>query len=206
MPAGLSGERETISRAFGAEIMTIGDFHVDEALAAASDLGAQPGYFAPRQFDSEWNVEENRTWLGHEILEQLPNGAVPDAIVVGVGTGGTSIGVGQAFQSEISPLASSPLNRTARAHCCAAKSASTRSKGSPTDSFPGSSNVTRRSSTTSLPSRMQPHWKRCAGLQESTASPSARAAPTWWRHARTGTYIPRSRTSSPSSATRVRST
>jgi cysteine synthase len=98
MPEGMSGERVAISRAFGADVMEIGHFHVNEALAKAKELGEEPGYFCPSQFESEWNVEENRIWLGPEILEQLPEGAVPDAIVMGVGTGGTLIGVGQAFR------------------------------------------------------------------------------------------------------------
>ena len=98
MPEGMSGERVAISRAFGAEVMEIGHFHVNEALAKAKELGHEPGYFCPSQFESEWNVEENRTWLGPEILAQLPAGAVPDAVVMGVGTGGTLIGVGQAFR------------------------------------------------------------------------------------------------------------
>ena len=102
MPEGMSGERVAISRAFGAEVMEIGHFHVNEALAKAKELGHEPGYFCPSQFESEWNVEENRTWLGPEILAQLPAGAVPDAVVMGVGTGGTLIGVGQAFR-EINP-------------------------------------------------------------------------------------------------------
>ena len=88
-----------ISRAFGAQIMTLGDFHVTDALAKARELGAQPGYFAPQQFDSEWNVEENRTWLGPEVLRQLPDGVLPDAVVGGVGTGGTIVGVGRAFRA-----------------------------------------------------------------------------------------------------------
>ena len=98
MPEGMSGERVAISRAFGADVMEIGHFHVDEALAKAKELGAEPGYFCPSQFESEWNVEENRTWLGPEILGQLPEGVVPDALVMGVGTGGTLVGVGQAFR------------------------------------------------------------------------------------------------------------
>ena len=102
MPEGMSGERVAISRAFGADVMEIGHFHVNEALAKAKELGGEPGYFCPSQFESEWNVEENRTWLGPEILEQLPDGVVPDAIVMGVGTGGTLIGVGQAFR-EVNP-------------------------------------------------------------------------------------------------------
>jgi cysteine synthase len=98
MPDGMSPERAAISRAFGAQVMTVGDFHVTDALAQARELGAQPGYFAPQQFDNEWNVEENRTWLGPEVLRQL-DGVVPDAVVSGVGTGGTIVGVGQAFRA-----------------------------------------------------------------------------------------------------------
>jgi len=48
MPAGLSPERTAISRAFGAEVLTVGDFHVTDALAKVRELGDQPGYFAPR--------------------------------------------------------------------------------------------------------------------------------------------------------------
>ena len=102
MPEGLSGERVAISRAFGAEVLQVGHFHVDEALAKAKELGEQPGYFCPSQFENEWNVEENRTWLGPEILSQLPEGTIPDALVMGVGTGGTLVGVGQAFR-EVNP-------------------------------------------------------------------------------------------------------
>jgi len=98
MPEGLSPERAAISRAFGARMLTVGTFHVNEALDEASRLGDLPGYFAPHQFESEWNVEENRTWLGPEILGQLPAGRLPDAFVMGVGTGGTLIGVGQALR------------------------------------------------------------------------------------------------------------
>src|SRR5919106_5242275 len=99
MPEGMSGERVAISRAFGAEVMEVGHFHVNEALEKARELGQEPGYFCPAQFESEWNVEENRVWLGPEIVAQLPEGIVPDALVVGVGTGGTLVGVGQAFRA-----------------------------------------------------------------------------------------------------------
>ncbi len=102
MPEGMSSERSAISRAFGAEVLQVGHFHVDEALAKAKELGKQPGYFCPAQFESEWNVEENRVWLGPEILAQLPEGVVPDALVMGVGTGGTLVGVGQALR-EVNP-------------------------------------------------------------------------------------------------------
>ena len=98
MPEGLSSERVAISRAFGADVLFCGNFHVNAALARARELGQQPGFFCPSQFESEWNIEENRVVLGPEILAQLPSGRLPDALVLGVGTGGTLIGVGQAFR------------------------------------------------------------------------------------------------------------
>src|SRR3954471_7080871 len=100
MPEGMSNERLAISRAYGAEVLQIGHFDVDAALEKARELGRRPGYFCPSQFESEWNVEENRVILGPEILAQLPE--VPDALVMGVGTGGTLVGVGQAFR-EVNP-------------------------------------------------------------------------------------------------------
>ena len=99
MPEGLSPERAAISAAFGAELLSDGNFHVNEALEMVRRLGDQPGHFAPLQFESEWNVEENRTWLGPEIIDQLPPGRLPDAFVMGVGTGGTLAGVGQALRA-----------------------------------------------------------------------------------------------------------
>jgi cysteine synthase A len=98
MPEGMSGERLAISQAFGADVLLTGHFHVNAALEKARELGQRQGYFNPGQFENEWNVEENRTWLGPEILAQLPGGVVPDALVMGVGTGGTLVGVGQAFR------------------------------------------------------------------------------------------------------------
>jgi cysteine synthase A len=97
MPDGMSPERTAISQAFGAEVHKMGDFHVNDALAEAKRLGELPGYFSPQQFDNEQNVDENRDWLGQEILEQMP--VMPDLVIGGVGTGGTIIGVGKAFKT-----------------------------------------------------------------------------------------------------------
>jgi cysteine synthase A len=48
MPEGLSNERLAISRAYGAEVLQIGHFHVDAALEKARELGANPATFALR--------------------------------------------------------------------------------------------------------------------------------------------------------------
>lgn len=99
MPEGMTSERVAISQAYGAEILLAGHFHVSEALDKARELGERPGFFCPHQFESEVNIEENRLVLGSEILTQLPEGRVPNALVMGVGTGGTLIGLGQAFRA-----------------------------------------------------------------------------------------------------------
>ena len=115
MPDGMSPERLAISQAFGAEVLTVGDFHVTDALAKARELASQPGYFGPQQFDSEWNVDENREWLGPEVLAQLPDGVVPDAVIAGVGTGGTLVGVGRRSAPSTRTASSSASNPTNRA-------------------------------------------------------------------------------------------
>lgn len=98
IPGGYTSERVQISRGFGAEIRFAGEFQVNEALQTAHQIGKQDGYYCPGQFDNEWNVDENRDWLGKEIIGQLPEGMKIDAIVQGVGTGGTLIGVSQALR------------------------------------------------------------------------------------------------------------
>lgn len=103
IPEGYTNERVQISKGFGAEIRFIGHFQVNEARAAAIDLGQQDGYYCPAQFDNEWNVDENREWLGREIIDQIPEGVKIDAIVQGVGTGGTLIGVAQALKQWHNP-------------------------------------------------------------------------------------------------------
>lgn len=104
MPEGYTNERVRISRGFGAEIKFIGHFQVNDARAEAIKLGQQPGYYCPAQFDNEWNVEENREWLGREIIAQLDEAGIKiDALVQGVGTGGTLVGVGQALRQWHNP-------------------------------------------------------------------------------------------------------
>ncbi|MGZ9096814.1 MAG: PLP-dependent cysteine synthase family protein [Micavibrio sp.] len=103
MPDGYSNERVRISKGFGADIRAVGHFQVNEAREEAIRLGKLPGHYCPQQFDNEWNVEENREWLGREIIDQLPDGMKIDAIVQGVGTGGTLIGVAQALRKWHNP-------------------------------------------------------------------------------------------------------
>lgn len=103
IPRGYSNERTQISRGFGAEVRFVGDFQVNEARDEAIRLGRQEGWWCPQQFDNEWNVDENREWLAPEIIKQLPPGLKIDAIVQGVGTAGTLIGVAQGLRQHHNP-------------------------------------------------------------------------------------------------------
>ncbi len=103
MPDGYSNERVRISKGFGADIRAVGHFQVNQAREEAIRIGNLPGHYCPQQFDNEWNVEENREWLGREIIAQIPEGMKIDAIVQGVGTGGTLIGTAQALRQWHNP-------------------------------------------------------------------------------------------------------
>jgi cysteine synthase A len=103
MPHGYSPERLAISRAYGAEVELVGNFYLNEAIARVQELAKQPGFWAINQFDSEWNIDENELCLGQEILSQLPKGVKIDAIIQGMGTGGTLIGVARALKKAHNP-------------------------------------------------------------------------------------------------------
>ena len=103
IPEGYSNERTLISVGYGAEVRYVGNFQVNQAREEAIRLGQQDGWYCPQQFDNEWNVDENREWLSREIIQQLPQGFKFDAIVQGVGTGGTLIGVAQGLKQWHNP-------------------------------------------------------------------------------------------------------
>lgn len=103
IPHGYTSERMRISRGYGAEVRFVGHFQVNEARAAALELGKQDRWYCPAQFDNEWNVEENREWLARETIAQLPPGVKIDAVVQGVGTGGTLVGVAQGLRQYHNP-------------------------------------------------------------------------------------------------------
>ena len=54
--------------------------------------GAETGAFLPRQFSNPENAEAHELGTAREIVEQIP-GRVVDAVVSGVGTGGTLVGL-----------------------------------------------------------------------------------------------------------------
>jgi cysteine synthase A len=98
MPRTVSVERRSMITSFGAELELLEDIDdMQEAMERAEEYAASHrNVFLPRQFENPDNIETHRTTTGPEILRQL-NGEI-DAFVMGVGTGGTVMGVGRALR------------------------------------------------------------------------------------------------------------
>ena len=104
MPEDMSIERLNLLRAFGAEIiLTPRNDVMQGAIDKAEDLVREnPGYFMPHQFRNEANPEAHRRTTAREILDAV-SGEL-DALVVGIGTGGTATGTGEALKAELPKL------------------------------------------------------------------------------------------------------
>lgn len=97
MPETMTKERQDLMRAYGAKIhLTPGAGGMKEAIAQAEALASKDGYVMLYQFDNEANPAVHEATTGPEIVDAL--GGVPDALVTGVGTGGTLTGVGRALR------------------------------------------------------------------------------------------------------------
>ena len=93
MPEGVSNERVLMIRAFGGEVrFTPRDSGVPGAIAESERLAEEMGAFLPRQFANADNALAHEIWTASEILSQIHGGTV-DAVVSGLGTGGTLVGL-----------------------------------------------------------------------------------------------------------------
>lgn len=93
MPASKSPERRQIMRAYGAEIELV-DGDISTAKDRADELEAEGDYVQLRQFDNPANPDAHYRTTGPEILDQVGDREI-DALVAGVGTGGTLSGIGR---------------------------------------------------------------------------------------------------------------
>ena len=92
MPESRSPERRAVMEAYGATVDLVeGD--ISDARARADELEAE-GWVQMRQFENEANPRAHYETTGPEILEQV-EGREIDALVAGVGTGGTITGIGR---------------------------------------------------------------------------------------------------------------
>ena len=95
LPQGMSRERESLLRLYGAEVSVVESLGgMDEAVQAARSIAAgRDDCFIPDQFSNPANPEIHRRATAEEIWRDM-DGKV-DAFVAGVGTGGTITGVGE---------------------------------------------------------------------------------------------------------------
>ncbi|HEX5808487.1 MAG TPA: pyridoxal-phosphate dependent enzyme, partial [Anaerolineales bacterium] len=96
MPETMSKERRMLLRAYGAElVLTPGPDGMGGAIRKAEEIAASDParHFIPQQFKNPANAEIHRRTTAEEIWRDTDGQA--DALVAGVGTGGTITGVGE---------------------------------------------------------------------------------------------------------------
>jgi cysteine synthase len=102
LPQGMSKERESLLRLFGARVdITESLGGMEEAVQAAEAMARRDDVFLPDQFTNPANPEAHRRTTGPEIAAAL--GGDVDVLVAGVGTGGTITGVGEYLREHCNP-------------------------------------------------------------------------------------------------------
>jgi cysteine synthase len=104
MPEDMSVERLNLLRAYGATILlTPRNDAMQGAIDKAEEIRREhPDYFMPQQFRNPANPDVHRRTTAKEILDVV--GSKLDALVVGVGTGGTATGTGEIIKEKIPGL------------------------------------------------------------------------------------------------------
>jgi cysteine synthase A len=104
MPESMSLERRRLIKAFGAEIvLTPASEGMPGAVRKAEEIvRAMPNAFMPQQFCNPANPEIHRQTTAEEIWRDT--GGQLDALVCGVGTGGTITGCGEVLKSRLPEL------------------------------------------------------------------------------------------------------
>jgi cysteine synthase A len=101
MPENMSEERKKILRAYGAELLlTPAAEGMPGAVKRALSIAESDSrYYLVKQFENPANAECHEVTTAREILQQM--GKNLDALVCGVGSGGTITGIAQVLKQEI---------------------------------------------------------------------------------------------------------
>ena len=108
MPSWMSIERVNLIKSLGAEIVPV-DKNLENpeeggflgSIKLSREYAKKGNVFEPLQFENDANRLAHYTTTGPEIWEQMAKfGVKPDAIVAGVGTGGTIMGAGGHLKSK----------------------------------------------------------------------------------------------------------
>jgi len=95
----MSEERKRTLRALGANlVLTPAEEGCDGAVLRAQEMAEDPRYHLLGQFIRPTNAEAHYLTTGAEIVRQMPD---LDCFVVGIGTGGTIMGVGRRLREEL---------------------------------------------------------------------------------------------------------
>jgi len=93
IPAGKSVERRRLMRAYGATVEVV-DGDISAAKARADELEREAGMVQLRQFENPAKPRAHYETTGAEVIDQVGDRHI-DALVAGVGTGGTITGTGR---------------------------------------------------------------------------------------------------------------
>jgi cysteine synthase A len=93
LPASKSPERRQVMRAYGAHLELV-EGEISAARERADELEREQGYVQMHQFENPANPDSHYETTGEEVIEQVGDRTV-DALVAGVGTGGTVTGTGR---------------------------------------------------------------------------------------------------------------
>lgn len=105
MPEWMSRERINLMESYGARVRLVskaeGGFL--GSIRLSEELAQKEQAFLPQQFSNEDNTDTHYLYTGAEIVDQLAAlGLKADALVAGVGTGGTVMGIGRRLR-EVNP-------------------------------------------------------------------------------------------------------
>ena len=123
MLEGVSAERTMMICGYGGNIvLTPKADGIRGALAEVERLGQGDNIFLPRQFENLDNALAHRMGTAREVIDQVPGGNVA-AVVSGVGTGGTLVGLYDGMRNAgcgVVPVLAKPFTREAVGdlECC----------------------------------------------------------------------------------------
>lgn len=118
LPQTATNERLMMIKALGGEVFSL-DAPMADIMARAASHAESCGAFQVRQFENEDNAEAHRVHTASEMLRQIPGGRV-DAVVSGIGTGGTLVGLHSGLEQggcQVTPVAAIPTGTLYQGAC-----------------------------------------------------------------------------------------
>ncbi|QQL45407.1 PLP-dependent cysteine synthase family protein [Sulfuriroseicoccus oceanibius] len=123
IPDTATNERALMIQAYGGEVRKVSG-GMPEVIRTAAEFAAENDAFLARQFENPDNAEAHQLFTAHEVMAQLPDANI-DAVVSGIGTGGTLVGLHRGFTQagcKTLPVAAIPRcaegEFTSNVECC----------------------------------------------------------------------------------------